>query len=414
MIQRLSCFLIINILLATGASALTREKQRRIDQFAENALAKSSRVSGYPINQDTELDDFYRWYTRKKLFRASMNNVGNPLKSSPYTLNTHQFENEVISYFADLYGFKRGDFWGFVTSSGTDGNQHGVYFGRKSLLSKSSIPPILYVSREAHYSIPKLADVQGIELRLIATTEMGQMDLEDFKRQLEPARPALIVVAMGTTFKGAIDDQDGIRRILEEKHKAPSYIHLDAALFGGFLAYADTPVAQLLKQKEQRFDSIAVSGHKFFGFDEPMGIFISTKQAFDNLNPLHVNYLNDAVPTITCSRSALGPLKFWWKINSTPISKFKAISKAMLSDSGYLERKLRSVGIRVWRNPDSNTVFFERPKQEILAKYDLASDESPQLGKLAHVLIMPHVHKPLIDTFVADMNRWKHETVDAK
>ena len=207
----------------------------------------------------------------------------------------------------------------------------------------------------------------------------------------------------------------GVRRIpLERKHNAPNYIHVDAAPFGGFLAYADGQVAQLLNQQIQKFDSIAVSGHKFFGFDEPMGIFISTKQAFDNLNPLHVNYLNDAVPTITCSRSALGPLKFWWKINSTPISTFRSIANVMLSDSDYLERRLRNVGIMAWKNSNSNTVFFERPNEEILAKYDLAADESPQLGKLAHFLILPHVHKPLIDSFVEDMNRWKQGSVGVK
>ncbi len=135
MTPRLGSLLIVNILLATSALALTREKQRRVDQFAEQVLAKSDRVVGYPISQDTALDAFYRWYARKKLFRVSMNNVGNPSKASPYTLNTHEFEKEVVGYFADLYGFEPGEFWGFVTSSGTDGNQHRVYFGKKYLLS---------------------------------------------------------------------------------------------------------------------------------------------------------------------------------------------------------------------------------------------------------------------------------------
>jgi histidine decarboxylase len=414
MTSRLGCLLIVSMLLATSALALTRENQRRVDQFAEQVLAKSKRVVGYPINQDTALDDFYRWYARKKLFRASMNNVGNPAKASPYTLNTHAFENEVVDYFANLYGFGPGDFWGFVTSSGTDGNQHGVYFGKKYLLSKSSAAPILYVSQEAHYSIPKLADVQGIELRLIKTTDMGEMDLEDFERQLDVDRPALVVIAIGTTFKGAIDDQEGVRTILKRKHKGPNYIHLDAALFGGFLAYADGELPRMLNQQLQKFDSIAVSGHKFFGFDEPMGVFISTRQVFEHLNPLHVNYLNDAVPTITCSRSAVGPLKFWWKINSTPLSKFRSVARAMLSDAAYLEQKLQSVGIKVWKNANSNTVFFERPTADVLMKYDLAADENPRLGKLAHFLVMPHVHRPLIDRFVVDMNHWKNGSTGGK
>jgi histidine decarboxylase len=120
-----------------------------------------------------------------------------------------------------------------------------------------------------------------------------------------------------------------------------------------------------------------------------------------------VNYLNDAVPTITCSRSALGPLKFWWKIRSTPPSKFKSIAERMLRDADHLAERLRAAGISVWKNPNSNTVFFERPSKEILEEYDLAVDESARLGKLAHFLVMPHVKRPLVERFVADMRRWK-------
>lgn len=358
-----------------SANALSQEDQRRLDEFVGKAITKSRSIAGYPVNQDTSLDDFYEWYYKSQLYRAVLNNVGNPRTASPYSLNTYQFENEVIDYFAPLYGFLAGDYWGFVTSSGTDGNQHGIYYGRKHLSSMSSAPPILYVSEEAHYSIAKLADVQNMELRLIKTKDMGQMDLMDFESKLAPDRPALVVVAMGSTFKGAIDSQEDIRRILQSKLMAPSHIHLDAALFGGYLAFANSGLSQLVNRQVQKFDSISVSGHKFFGFDEPMGIFITTKETFDNINPMHVNYLNDAVPTITCSRSGISPLKFWWKIRSTPVTEFKEKTERMLQNADYLTQRLREAGVKVWKNPISNTVFFERPEQSILNKYDLAPDE---------------------------------------
>ena len=49
--------------------------------------------------------------------------------------------------------------------------------------------------------------MQNTELRLVKATDMGQMDIGDFEKELDPARPALVVIAMGTTFKGAMDDQ---------------------------------------------------------------------------------------------------------------------------------------------------------------------------------------------------------------
>ena len=398
---------LLSILVPSLCWPVTPQDRQRLDQFAQKVIAKSQKLAGYPVNQDTSLDGFYAWYVKSKLYRASMNNVGNPRNQSPYSINTHAFENEVVDYFAKLYGYKEDDYWGFVTGSGTDGNNHGIYYGRKFLQAKSTVPPIIYVSEEAHYSIKKLADVQNSELRLIKATDMGQMDLDDFEKQLDPTRPALVVIALGTTFKGAIDDQAAIRKILAEKHKGPEYIHLDAALFGGYLPYLGGEAAGLVNQQLQKFDSIAVSGHKFFGFDEPLGIFITTKEAFGNLNPFHVTYLNDAVPTITCSRSALDPLKFWWKLHSTRMDQFQAISTNLLSNADYLLEKLQSAGVKAWKNPYSNTIFFERPPVEILGKYDLAPDESPVFGKLAHFIIMPHVNKKLMDGFVRDMASWK-------
>lgn len=400
-------FALTLLLWTAPACAISDQEQQRLDHFAQMALAKSRLIAGYPVNQDTSLSGFYDWYHKSGLYKVSLNNVGDPRTPSPYSLNTYAFENDVIDYFAPLYGFKPGSYWGFVTGSGTDGNQHGIYFGRKHLASMSSAPPVLYVSEEAHYSIPKLADVQNLELRLIKTADMGQMDLEDFERHLDPDRPALVVVAMGTTFKGAIDSQEGIRNILKAKLRAPSHIHLDAALFGGFLAFADSDLSRLVNRQIQEFDSVAVSGHKFFGFDEPMGIFLTTRETFENINPMHVNYLNDAVPTITCSRSGLSPLKFWWKIHTTSKETFRKQAYDIVHDADYLAQKLGDAGVRVWKNPISNTVFFERPDDAVRAKYDLAPDESAAFGKLAHIVVMPHVNRDLLDAFVVDMKSWK-------
>lgn len=394
------------LLLSPFAYPIGDAELARLDAFAARVSEKSQRAVGYPVNQETDLADFYAWYNRHRLYEVVMNNVGNPRKASPYSLNTHEFENEVIDYFADLYGFRPGGYWGFVTASGTDGNSHGMYFGHKALQSKSTLPPIVYVSEEAHYSIKKLADVQNLELRQIKATDMGQMDLADFERQLDPARPALVVIALGTTFKGAVDDQAGIRRILKSRLKAPFYLHLDAALFGGYLPYADGEGWKLVNRQIQQFDSIAVSGHKFFGFDDPLGLFLTTRDTFGRINPFHVPYLTDAVPTITCSRSAINPLKFWWKIHSTSKADFRKSANEMLAGAESLERQLTETGIRAWKNPASNTVFFEQPPPDIMRHYDLAPSMDPKFGKLAHFIMMPHADAVLQD-FVRDMRGWK-------
>lgn len=374
----------------------------RLNNFAKQMLERSNQAVGYPVNQNIDLKEFYQWYLDSGLHGVAMNNVGNPRKHSPYSMNTHEFENEVIGFFTPLYGFEPHNTWGIVTFSGTDGNNHGIYFGVKYLLAKTKMRPVLYVSEEAHYSIKKLADLQNLEMKLIPTDKMGHMIISEFEKALNPNKPALIVIALGTTFKGAIDDQAAIDAVVKKIKPPAVYRHLDAALFGGFLPF--TVHKEIVDRKKIYFDSIAVSGHKFFGFDDPMGIFITTREVLDNQNPFKVPYLLDAVPTITCSRSALGALKFWWKVQRTGRAGFEKQAAAVLANARYLKARLDEIGHPAWMNPYSNTVFFKRPSQWIMDKWDLAPDEDERLGgKLAHNIVMQHETKETIDQFISDM-----------
>lgn len=377
----------------------------RLNKAAENWKKNEPNAIGYPINQEPDMKEFYKWYVASNIPDISMNNVGNPSNDSPYNLHSHEFESEVVAYFAKLYGFDPKQHWGFVTDSGTDGNNHGIYFGRKKLKSKSPLEPIIYVSEEAHYSIKKLADVQNTELKLIKALPMGQMDIQDFEKNLNSHRPALVVIAIGTTFKGAMDNQIEIQKILKKKKPPAFYIHLDAALFGGFLPYLKGDVKNIVSQKIMGFDSIAVSGHKFFGFDNPMGIFVTTKNVFEHINPFRVEYLAGAVPTISCSRSALASLKFWWKLNTVAPDFFAKEAASLIANAIYLHNNLRKSGIRAWRNNHSNTVFFARPSEAIMKKYSLAGEVSKEFGALAHIVVMQHVDKEKIDQFISDISK---------
>lgn len=401
--RRIAGMLACLVFMASAALAETLPNAR-LDAFAKHMVERREYAIGYPVNMNVDLKDFYLWYANSGLANVAMNNVGNPRKDSVYDLNTHAFENEVIDFFAPLYGFARNETWGIVTYSGTDGNNHGVYFGVKHLLAKAKTRPVLYVSDEAHYSIKKLGDLQNLDMRLIPSDDMGRMRLDAFEKALDPSRPALVVVAMGTTFKGAIDDQQGIDAILRRKNPPAVYRHLDAALFGGYLPFSEH--REIIDRTRTHFDSIAVSGHKFFGFDEPMGFFITTQEVLANQNPFKVNYLNDAVPTITCSRSALAALKFWWKITRTGLEGYRQQAAQILANTRYLKARLDEIKRPAWVNPYSNTVFFQRPGQWIMDKWDLAPEEDARFGgALAHDIVMQHETPEVIDRFIEDLKK---------
>jgi len=357
---------------------------------------------GYPVCQYPNISGFGEWYAKTGLCDISVNNVGNPFDDEQLVLNATLIEREVIETFAPFYGIPKGQEWGFVTNSGTDGNMHGIYFGAKKLQKETGMLPIVYISKEAHYSSARICDVQNLETRMIDYDKLGRMDPQSFKDNLDPSRPALIVFAIGSTFMGATDDQVAIQKVLEEVKPVGVYKHLDAALFGGYFPF--TEYKDIVNMKLQRYDSIAISGHKFFGVDEPCGIFLSRKEILEAQRTYKVAYLNNDMPLISCSRSALAPLKFYWIIKHVGFDKLVKEAASMLENTNYLQTKLDEIGYPAWHMPYSNTVFFKRPAEWIKQKYSLANGYNEKYGgELAHIVVMQHVKPNIIDEFVADL-----------
>lgn len=363
---------------------------------------------GYPVCQYPNIAGFGEWYLKTGLCEMAINNVGNPYDEEQLLLNATKIEKEVIQTFAPLYGIPEGNEWGFVTNGGTDGNMHGIYFGAKMLQRKTGMLPIVYVSKEAHYSSCRICDVQNLEFRLIDCTHDGCMDPDSLKTNIDPNRPALIVIALGSTFMGAVDDQAAISKVLEEVKPVAVYKHLDAALFGGYFPF--TQYKDIVNMEKQGYDSIAISGHKFFGVDEPCGLFLSRKDVIDAQFAFKVPYLNNDMPLISCSRSGTTPLKFYWLIEHVGFEKYKEQAETMLLNTAYLQQKFDEIKYPAWHLPYSNTVFFKRPAEWIRQKYSLACGYISEYGgDLCHIVVMQHVKKNIIDEFISDLLKSQNE-----
>ena len=366
---------------------------------------------GYPVNQESALHDFYEWYVGSGMDCINLNNAGDPMTDHPWSMSTQAFEREVIEFFAPLYGFDKENVWGIVTHSGTDGNNHGIYFGANDLYNRTGKLPIVYVSDEAHYSNMRLCDLQHLEVRLVKSDPMGRMIPAELEKALDTKRPALIVYAMGSTFKGAIDDIEALNAVLAKHPKMAVYRHVDAALFGGYLPF--TEYQYMVSSKEQHFESIAISGHKFFGIDSPSGLYLCTRAVYDNQNNFKVTYLNGNMKMINCSRDAVQPLKFWWLIQKVGYDEWVKQANQMMDCTSYLEQQLKEIGWPCWRNKYSNTVFFKRPSKEICSKYNLALGYDESFGgELAHIVVMQHVTKEKIDGFIKEIRTSQATTGD--
>ncbi len=381
-----------------------KNSMQKLNDVARDIVAHKFNQLGYPFNQDTGLSEFYRWLADTKLGDITLINVGDPYKTDWDMLNSDYFETDVIDFFADAYGFKN-NHWGVISNGGTDGNMHGIYFGRKALAQVCpDLEPILYVSEEAHYSVKKLGDIQNIETRTIKAHKMGQMDIDDFAEKLDANRPALVAIAIGGTFKGAIDNQQAIDEVLKEKNPPAVYRHLDVALFGGYLPFLeDSSAREILDVQKMDFDSLAVSGHKFLSLNEPAGIFVCKRSVLDSVHSNPIPYLKGVIPTISCSRSGFDALKLYWRIHSIGKDGLRRQAQHCLEMTDIMLSKLNERGVKAWKNQYSNTIFFERPAEKIVKKYAFACNSYADFGELSHVVVMQYFSPELIENIVRDI-----------
>ncbi|MBR6035026.1 MAG: hypothetical protein IKP39_03110 [Paludibacteraceae bacterium] len=137
-------FLLIIVSVATLNGFAQSSGFDKLDEWTKVWKEGQQTYFGYPVNQQSALQEFYEWYVSTGMDRVNLNNAGDP---------------------------------------------------------------------------------------------MGRMIPEELEAALDTTRPALMVYAMGSTFKGAIDDMKALNEVLARHPNMAVYRHVDAALFGGYLPH---------------------------------------------------------------------------------------------------------------------------------------------------------------------------------
>jgi histidine decarboxylase len=315
-------------------------------------------------------------------------------------VHSRQFECSVIDFFANLWKIPENEYWGYVTTCGTEGNLHGI------LLARECHPDgILYSSSESHYSIFKAARYYRMDAKSIPTLPMGEIDYERLAQEIEKNidRPVIINVNIGTTVKGAVDNLDRILRILNMLGipRERYHIHCDGALFAMMMPFVDY-APEISFQKP--IDSIAVSGHKMLGCPMPCGIALSRKEHVKKVEQ-RIDYLNSVDTTIMGSRNGQASLYLWYSLRKKGIAGIKRDVVHCMETARYLRDKITNAGLSCRLNDLSCTVVLERPLDESLIKrWQLACEED-----IAHVVVMPNVTAAKIDKFVEELVECKNK-----
>lgn len=444
---------------------------RYIEQLANDKL-------GYPVSLLTHLDvvdNRALGIQRRSLANVLLNNVGDPFKDSETSLmEVKNHERKLISILSRFYGMSDTSLRGYVTTGGTEGNFAGIWWSKRYLINKAIdsliqtdgqikqltkkeeeqtvalnkipvnafearakflqiiidtkndiaekknivqqiiTPTVFYAKGSTHYSVPKIAEIQRLNIKPIAANPDGSIDLNDFKKQVilhlesHPYSSIIVIANIGTTITGAIDDVPGIKRILDEAKSKPTYtIHMDGALTGFVL-----PILQPFGDVPNYFtalgvNTLAVSAHKYPGLSQPCGIFLSTQEfwqkAFES-SERSIDYVGNILDvTITGSRSGLNVLMFYNAVCTLGIDKDNTKLKKMVDDNmsnaKYLYDRLAEIfGSDKVSYPFHFNVSFPKPSTRISKKYQLMLT-----GEKATICVLTNASRELIDRFIKDI-----------
>jgi len=365
-------------------SRLLKTDQDRLDDLYRRLCEIGPRTIGYPCNQAWDYSELFRF------LNFSINNVGDPFEGSNYRMNTHDFECEVLEKFAQYTRADRNDFWGYVTTGGTEGNMYGLYLARE-LYPQG----VVYFSEDTHYSVAKILRLQHTRNIMLKSQDNGEMDYDDLRESVRYNRdtPPIIFANIGTTMKGAVDNLDKIRAIMKEFVIREYYIHCDAALSGMILPFLNNPPPWTFADGA---DSIAISGHKMIGGPLPCGLALARKRYVDRV-ARSVEYVGVLDTTITGSRSAFAPLMLWYALRTLGDEGLEKNARHSLAMAKYAVEQFQKRGVPAWRNLNSVTVVFPHPAQSVMEKWVVA----PNRG-IGHLVALPHMNEALIDAFIDD------------
>ncbi|UJR29803.1 hypothetical protein I4U23_017347, partial [Adineta vaga] len=482
-------------------------QQEALSKLEKYLKEQQKNFLGYQVNENVE-------YSKKLSFMLDIhtNNVGDPFVNGNLTINTKIMERMVLDYFAKLWHAQvpsnpdnRESYWGYVLSMGsTEGNLYALYNARDylkgkalykepngdltcvrpmkaSFHSKNAYHPIAFYSQDTHYSITKI--VRALEIRTFyeigeneykgqcPITEDGQWPKEvpsengnggpgsiDVNKLLQlveffarTGSPPLIILNIGTTFKGAYDDVEQVgnrlKSILQKYNlyertveyapdkcdtRSGYWIHVDGALGASYLPFLEK-AGHHIREQVPKFDfslpfvhSIVTSAHKYPGCPMPSGIYM-TKRKYQIAPPDDPEYIGSPDTTFAGSRNAISPAVLWCYYANTSDEleidkalKVEAMAKYTESKLKELEKKYQRKGHQIWieRTPLSLSIRFRDPsdpnakdpniKDPIVLKYSLSQmqlfvNDENEPRHYVHIFIMQNVTKTVIDDLIKDL-----------
>ncbi len=270
------------------------------------------------------------------------NNLGNwSISSLPkkQLFGTRVFEKEVIWKMIDLYGGRKENLEGYITSGGTEGNIFSAWVGRNYLekegVDKEKI--CLVKTSLTHYSIEKASDIVGIPTFITPLNSKNWgMDIDCFAKTIQSLhkrgfRGFLLPLTLGYTVTGTADPYLEIcLKIREIKKKIKNikfFVWLDAALNGLIEPFLNSRFSPFALPEVQ---TVLTDFHKLGLAPYPAGIILYRTQ-LRSLIEKNIPYLAEKDNTLLGSRPGISAVACWSAIETIGKSGAKELIEKNLA-----------------------------------------------------------------------------------
>jgi histidine decarboxylase len=367
-----------------------------LTKMLQHAEAGAANMLGYPVSTDLQKNRSaklpqllaYHWQQGPDPFLE--------LPIIPYAANARLIEKQVVELIMHIYRGK--NCWGYVASGGHESNRSAL------LTARNKFPEgIVYFSAEAHYGVANLVD----ELRMqhhepIPTDKTGAIDIDSLLAAINKNKPVILLLTLGTTMLGALDDVTTIIKRLDEAGITQRYIHCDAALHGNYLPFLND--ASHINFTDLPIHSLSISPYKVWGSPVPNSVFLVNETLFMKRDAEYVlAKANEARYIPASSRSSLaslGAMDGFVRVGG--IKGMRKETRRRMELTQYAVTKLQTIGIDAFANHNSTIIVInDFPiNLQFIEYWQLKLEKNK-----ASIVVSGHFTKELVDKFTTSLRK---------
>jgi glutamate/tyrosine decarboxylase-like PLP-dependent enzyme len=394
-------------------------KTRVIQALNKNVNYRKTPILGVPATYlDSEVFYDDAPFLENAPFLSTL--IANPNHIGCHTLNgaekifkgTQELEKELIKLCAEqIFGGGEDEQDGYVASGGTEANIEAMWIYRNYFINQynANVNEIgVIYTEDSHYSLSKGANILNINSIVIAVDKKNrELILTDLLKKVEYAlangiKYFIVNLNLSTTMFGSVDDIDSVTELLNNKN-IKYKLHIDGA-FGGFIYPFSNPENNYTF-KNQNITSFTIDAHKMLQTPYGTGIFLIRKGFMQYVKTSEAQYVPGTDHTLCGSRSGANAIAVWMVLHNHGSEGWKTKMHSLIDRTSEVCCQLDELGIRYFRNPFINIIAIHSTdiSSSIAEKYFLVSDSYEHEPIWWKIVIMPHITRGAIDSFVNDL-----------